>query len=240
MIPLVWLRTCVVLVFALLPLATYAHHPLDGVPMVRFEHGFLSGLVHPLLAWDHMLFAMAVGVLVSFMSTSVRLVLPAVYAMGHMIGCVLVAVAPVHFVNTEANTAGVFGIEGLVLLSLFVLGVLFLFRFKPRLPLLVMCIVGFAVVHGSALGAALISTESQAPFLVFFGYVLGLGIGQYALVVVVQQSVLYAARFFEQRAGGYRGTDTTSPSETNIMRYCLRALGVVMVALSVQHLMLLL
>ncbi|MEB3357742.1 MAG: HupE/UreJ family protein [Synechococcales bacterium] len=72
--------------FALLPLAlpAYAHHPTGGrLPANAFE-GFLSGLGHPVIGFDHLLFVVAAGFAGSLLGRGV--VIPMVFVLASLLG----------------------------------------------------------------------------------------------------------------------------------------------------------
>ncbi|MBD2110876.1 HupE/UreJ family protein [Nodosilinea sp. FACHB-141] len=54
-------------IFALLGVASpaFAHHPSGGVISATFMEGFLSGLGHPIIGFDHLVFVISVGLLAS-------------------------------------------------------------------------------------------------------------------------------------------------------------------------------
>ena len=46
---------------AIVSVPAMAHHPLDGQAMLTFWHGFLSGIAHPVLGMDHLVFILTIG-----------------------------------------------------------------------------------------------------------------------------------------------------------------------------------
>ena len=44
-------------------LPSYSHHPLMGENMETFNHGILSGIGHPILGFDHLIFIIGLGIL---------------------------------------------------------------------------------------------------------------------------------------------------------------------------------
>lgn len=61
-----------------------AHHPLDGrLPANAFE-GLMSGLAHPILGPDHLMFVLAIGLLA--LRVSLGLWLPVVFVLGGLVG----------------------------------------------------------------------------------------------------------------------------------------------------------
>lgn len=120
-------------------------------------HGFVSGFVHPLAGWDHLLAMLAVGVWAGQQqhrfSWSIPLSFAAVLALGMMLGVSGFKVLP-----AETGIAA----------SLLALGLLI--ACAARLPLAAAsaAVAGFALFHGLAHGA-----EMQ-PALSVLGYGLGM------------------------------------------------------------------
>ena len=67
------------------------HHPLGGAAPETMLHGFLSGVGHPLIGFDHLAFVVAIGVLAAFQTQ--RLVMPLGFVMGTVIGSLLTLAA---------------------------------------------------------------------------------------------------------------------------------------------------
>ena len=55
------------LILLIFPSLVFAHHPLNGGLMESFSDGLLSGIGHPILGLDHLVFIVGVG-LISFIS----------------------------------------------------------------------------------------------------------------------------------------------------------------------------
>lgn len=147
-----------------------AHHPLAGLPMETGVQGLLSGLAHPVLGFDHLFFVLAVGV--AAVLAGRRLGGPLVYVGAMLAGCGL-ALTGVALPLAEAVIAA----------SLLVLGGLILSgrRLAPGLVLPVFA--GFGLFHGAAFAEGIIGVEGAAPVAVQIGYLLGLGVVQYALAL---------------------------------------------------------
>ena len=125
--------------------------------------GFVSGFVHPILGWDHVVAMVAVGLWGAFLGAPAIWILPVVFPLVMAFGAVLgVLGVPVPAIET--------GIAG----SAVVLGLLILLA--ARLPLwLAGIIVGvFAIFHGYAHGAEL--PEAANPFAYGVGFVIATGL----------------------------------------------------------------
>lgn len=125
--------------------------------------GFLSGFVHPLLGWDHLVAMVAVGLWGAFLRAPAIWLLPVVFPLVMACGAAL-GVLGVPLPAVEAGIA----------LSGVVLGLLV--AFAVRLPLLVAIVIVavFAIFHGHAHGAEL--PEAVNPFAYALGFVLATGL----------------------------------------------------------------
>ncbi|MDH3633860.1 MAG: HupE/UreJ family protein [Gammaproteobacteria bacterium] len=157
---------------SLLLLATQAlaHHPLAGMPMESFTDGFLSGVGHPLLGFDHLFFVMLVGI--AAILTGRRLLAPLAYILTMLVGCVVTALwAPVP------------ATELMIALSLLVLGSMLLSGHRFGLSTVLIAFAGFGLFHGAAFGESLATQEAGFGLQVLTGYLLGLGLTQLAVAV---------------------------------------------------------
>ncbi|MEQ8442816.1 MAG: HupE/UreJ family protein [Alphaproteobacteria bacterium] len=147
-----------------------AHHPLGGMPMETFAHGLLSGIGHPILGFDHLFFVLLVGVAALF--TTRKYMSPAAYIAAMLIGCLAMS-----------QGVGLPAKEIVIGLSLLVLGGIVLsgraLAFAPAL----LVFAGFGLFHGSAFGDTLAGQEGGIGGAVLIGYLIGLGVVQYAIAV---------------------------------------------------------
>lgn len=147
-----------------------AHHPLGDVQMETFAHGVLSGIGHPILGFDHLFFIAIVGVVALY--TGRRFAAPAAYVAAMLAGCLAMSVG----VDLPAK-------EFVIALSLLVVGGVALtgraLAFTPALLLF----AGFGLFHGSAFGDAIAAQEAGAGTAVLAGYLIGLGVVQYAIAI---------------------------------------------------------
>jgi urease accessory protein len=147
-----------------------AHHPLAGLPMETGGHGLLSGLAHPVLGFDHLFFVLAVGV--AAVLAGRRLGGPLVYIGAMLAGCGL-ALAGMSLPLAEAVIAA----------SLLVLGGLILSGRALGPGVVLALFAGFGLFHGAAFAEGIVGVEAAAPVTVQIGYLLGLGVVQYALAL---------------------------------------------------------
>ena len=150
--------------------------------------GFVSGFVHPILGWDHVVAMVAVGLWGAFLGAPAIWLLPVVFPLVMAFGAVLgVLGVPIPAIET--------GIAG----SAVVLGLLILLA--ARLPIwLASIIVGaFAIFHGYAHGAEL--PEAANPFAYGVGFVIATGLLHLA-GIAFGLLIRWPAGVYAVRAGG--------------------------------------
>lgn len=157
-----------------------AHHPLGGLPMETFAHGLLSGLGHPVLGFDHLLFVAVAGIASAL--AGVRWSGPAAYVALMLAGCLL-------SVSGLALPAR----EAVIALSLLAVGGA-VARGRPMGPWALPVLAGFGLFHGSAFGEVIAGQEGGAGAGVVIGYLLGLGATQYAVALGAGLAALRLAR----------------------------------------------
>lgn len=147
-----------------------AHHPLAGKPMGTFSQGFLSGVGHPLLGFDHLFFVALVGI--AALICRRRFTAPLAYIGTMLVGCVI-----------SALWTSVPSTELMIALSLLLLGSMLLSgrRFQPLTILL--AFASFGLFHGAAFGETLAAQEASFGMQVLGAYLLGLGVTQYAIAL---------------------------------------------------------
>lgn len=147
-----------------------AHHPLDGAPMATFGHGLLSGVGHPVLGFDHLLFVAAAGVAAAL--AGARRAGAGAYVAAMLAGCAL-----------AAGGLGLPAVEAVVALSLLAVGGLVASGRRAGRAGTPLLLAGFGLFHGAAFGAAMAGVEAGAGGPVLAGYLLGLGAVQLALAL---------------------------------------------------------
>ncbi|MEM6440365.1 MAG: HupE/UreJ family protein [Pseudomonadota bacterium] len=143
----------------LLPCVALAHadHSHGG------PGGFLSGFLHPLAGWDHVLAMVAVGLWGAFLGAPAIWLLPVVFPLVMALGAAL-GILGVPLPAVEAGIAASAAVLGLMIVL------------KARLPLpAAAAIVGvFAIFHGHAHGTELPKAATPAAYAV--GFVLATGL----------------------------------------------------------------
>lgn len=148
------------IISTLFPTLAFAHHPLGGETPSNIIQGFLSGIGHPVIGFDHLAFVIAAGLAAAF--TAHRLVNIAAFAAATVAGCLLfINGVTLPFVELAVTASGVI-IGGLVLANVRVsagtLGSLF-------------AVAG--LFHGSAYANAIVGAETTplVAYLVAFASV---------------------------------------------------------------------
>ncbi len=163
-------RPCAVAALIVAASPALAHHPLAGAPMVTFVDGLLSGLGHPVLGFDHLFFVIAMGLAAGF--TPRPMLAPAGYIAAMLLGCALMSAG-----------LGLPLKEAVIALSLLVLGGVILSGRTLSTGGAIAIFAGFGLFHGSALGDTLAAQEGGAGIPVLIGYLIGLGLVQYAIAL---------------------------------------------------------
>ena len=151
----------------------FAHHPMGGETPQTFMNGLLSGLGHPIIGLDHLAAVVGVGILAGL---AARGIVPVLAFSAAVIAGVVVHLAGIGL------PAG----EFLVGLSTLVIGGLVILRSKlsPALAVALFALAG--LVHGHALGEAIVGAE-PTPVA---AYLAGLFVVQSALAVAAYAATL--------------------------------------------------
>lgn len=162
------------------PASAHAGHELG--------EGFVSGFMHPILGWDHLVAMVAVGLWGAFLGVPAIWLLPVTFPLVMAVG----------------GAAGVIGVpmpfvEPGIAISSIVLGLLI--AFGLRLPLAAAgIIVGlFAVFHGHAHGAEL--PEAADPLAYAVGFVIATGL-LHLVGIAFGMLARWPAGYRTVRAGG--------------------------------------
>lgn len=172
------------ILMGLFPSAVYAH---DGSP-VPFG-GFLSGLVHPVLGYDHLLAMLSVGILSAQIGGRAIWTVPATFVCVMAIGGAL-GLIDIGLTSSELGIAA-----SLVLLGLIIAA-------ERKLPILLAMVgVGFfAIFHGYAHGTEMPTTAE--PVLYALGFLTGTALIHIAGVVIGDIARHYESGKLILRFGG--------------------------------------
>ena len=138
----------------------HAHHPMGGATPANFSQGLLSGLAHPIIGLDHLVFVIAIGLLATFRKL-LGLVIPVTFVMATVAGTVI------HLMNFDLPVPELI-ISGSVLAA----GVLLAKKNQTNLGLLLSLSAIAGLFHGYAYGEAIIGAENTPLFAYLFGFML--------------------------------------------------------------------
>ena len=124
-----------------------AHHPLGGGTPMTAWHGFLSGIGHPVIGFDHLAFVVAVGIASAFVG--LRYFAPAIFIAATVVGCLLaLAIGPM--AQLEMMISASVALIGIMLLS---------GRTFPSAGYMALFAVA-GVLHGGAYAGAVVGAEA--------------------------------------------------------------------------------
>ena len=125
--------------------------------------GFVSGFLHPLLGWDHVIAMVAVGLWGALLGRPAIWVLPVVFPLVMAFGGALgVLGVPLPAVETG------------IALSAIVLGAMVAFAARPPLAVAAVVVGAFAIFHGHAHGTEL--PRAASPVAYSLGFVIATGL----------------------------------------------------------------
>jgi urease accessory protein len=133
-------------------------HTADGV-----AGGLLSGFLHPVAGWDHVIAMVAVGLWGAFLGPPAIWLLPVVFPLVMALGGVL-GVLGMPLPGVEIGIAA----------SAIVLGAMVAFAARPPLWVAALIVGAFAVFHGHAHGTEL--PEAASPIAYSLGFVIATGL----------------------------------------------------------------
>ena len=169
------------------PFGAFAHHPMGGAPLETFAHGLLSGIGHPILGFDHLFFVVLVGVAALY--TGRRYFAPAAYITAMLAGCLMMSTG----IGLPAK-------EVVIGFSLLMLGSVVLSGRGMTLVPALFVFAAFGLFHGSAFGDVLAGREAAVGSHVLIGYLIGLGVIQYAISIAAGWMMVTILRATDAKA----------------------------------------
>ncbi len=125
--------------------------------------GFISGFMHPILGWDHVVAMVAVGLWGAFLGSPAIWILPVVFPLVMAFGGALGVIGvPVPAVETGIAASAV------------VLGAMVAFAVRPPIWVAAVIVGAFAIFHGHAHGTELPNAANPLSYSV--GFVLSTGL----------------------------------------------------------------
>ena len=123
----------------------------------------MSGLLHPVLGWDHVAAMVAVGLWGAFLGSPALWLLPVVFPLVMAVGGAL-GLAGVNLPGVEIGIAA----------SALVLGAMILLAARPPLWIAGLLVASFAIFHGHAHGTEL--PDAASPLAYSLGFVIATGL----------------------------------------------------------------
>jgi len=166
----------------------FAHHVMDGEIPTTFLQGLLSGLAHPVIGLDHLMFLLMAGVLARSLEFPIRFTVPLLFVVSALFGTSL-QLSGVTLQSTEV----------LIALSVIAAGGLVIWQHRIRaIPLSVLLLFA-GLFHGYAYAEAIVGSET-APLA---AYLIGLAMIHYAVIVATMITV---EKIFNPRVIPYVGS----------------------------------
>ena len=151
-----------------------AHHPNGGEIPSNFVQGFLSGIGHPVIGIDHLVFVVAIGLLAA-LSKKLGMVIPIAFVAATALGTVI------HLQSIDLPVP-----ELIISASVLVMGI-FLAQQK-QVDLAIIAVVGAiaGIFHGYAYGEAIVGAETTALGAYLLGFC--------SIQLVISAIAFYVAR----------------------------------------------
>ena len=144
-----------------------AHHAMDGQTPVTFAQGFMSGLAHPVIGLDHLMYLLIAAVLAFTLNGVARYLVPMLFVIATLGGTVFhIGAGNIPFVET------------LVALSVLLAGIIAFAKKSPAALVLAVVFAVSGIFHGYAYGEAIIGAET-GPLL---AYLIGFAMIQYLII----------------------------------------------------------
>lgn len=155
------IRIAIPLVTSILTLSlavpALAHHPFGGTTPSTWGQGFLSGVGHPVIGIDHLVFIIVTGLL----ATRVKLgwTVPAAFLATSLVG------AGLHLIGLNLPAS-----EFFISLSVVLIGILTAYSRKLTAGTAVLLSAATGVFHGYAYGEAIVGAEMTPLFSYLIGF----------------------------------------------------------------------
>ncbi len=135
-----------------------AHHPNGGNIPSTFSEGFLSGLGHPVIGMDHLIFVIAIGLLAA-LSNKLGMIIPTAFVITTAIG------TGIHLQSIDLPAA-----ELIISASVLVIGIFLAQKNQASIPLLAVVSAIAGIFHGYAYGESIVGAETTALGAYLLGF----------------------------------------------------------------------
>jgi urease accessory protein len=169
----------------------YAHHPSGGEVSITFLEGFLSGLGHPVIGLDHLVFVISVGLLASTVARGFWI--PIAFVLTALAGTGL------HLMLVDLPM-----VEIIISASVLVSGILLARLEKPNAAIIAVLAGVAGLFHGYAYGEAIIGATAVplTAYLLGFTFIQAtIALSAYKVAMTVKKSSVARPNFL--RFAGY-------------------------------------
>ncbi len=136
-----------------------AHHPMGGKIPSNFVEGFLSGLGHPVIGIDHLVFVIAIGLLAVTFKKKLGIVIPLVFTIATTMG------TGIHLLSVNLPIP-----EIIISASIAIVGIFLAKKNQSNLGLLAALGAIAGIFHGYAYGEAIVGAETTALNAYLLGF----------------------------------------------------------------------
>ncbi len=145
-----------------------AHHVMGGKMPSNFFEGFMSGLGHPVIGFDHLTFIVSVGLFAAIKSQGIFI--PISFILSAMVG------TGIHLAKLNIP-----GVELFVAGSILLFGILLVLKEQPNTVIITVLTAIAGLFHGYAYGESIFGAE-MTPLL---AYLLGFSFIQLMIILAV-------------------------------------------------------
>jgi len=135
-----------------------AHHPNGSQIPSNFIEGFLSGIGHPVIGIDHLVFVIAIGLLAA-LSNRLGIIIPAVFIIATAIG------TGIHLQSVDLPAP-----ELIISASVLVMGILLAKAKQTNLALVTILSAIAGIFHGYAYGESIVGAQATALGAYLLGF----------------------------------------------------------------------
>lgn len=135
-----------------------AHHPNGGSTPSNFIEGFMSGLGHPVIGIDHLVFVIAIGLLAA-LSKKMGMIIPTAFVIATAIG------TGIHLQSVDLPAP-----ELIISASVLIMGIFLAQKNQANLILLAAVASLAGIFHGYAYGESIVGAESTALVAYLLGF----------------------------------------------------------------------
>ncbi len=155
-----------------------AHHPNGGATPSNFIQGFLSGLGHPVIGIDHLVFVVAIGLLAALSKKS-GMIIPLAFVIATAIG------TGIHLQSVNLPAP-----ELIISASVLGMGVFLAKENQANLTLLALIGAIAGIFHGYAYGESIVSAETTALVAYLLGFC-GIQLGISAIAFYLGKRIIH-------------------------------------------------